>query len=98
MRGRPPRPAGRAARCSPRLGWGSRGSPWGRSEKRRVGEEGRTRGVPGHLKKKKEDRVAYPRDLMHNRRTEILRYTLWLDASICESICCVGNVHDKAAY
>src|SRR5256885_17116497 len=34
-----------------------RGNAGARSEERRVGEEGRSRGAPDHLKKKKKDKV-----------------------------------------
>src|SRR2546427_10193419 len=51
-------------------GWG------GRSEERRVGEEGRTRGGPDHLKKKKQTMPRPVTAQERGNRTSVTRQTL----------------------
>src|SRR2546430_16720820 len=46
-----------------------------RSEKRRVGEEGRSRGAPDHLKKKKKKTIETPKDSVNlNKRPNVARH------------------------
>src|SRR2546421_10746837 len=66
------------------------------SEEGRVGEEGRSRWVPDHLKKKKRDRVV-PSCFKESKNAETFQYVLPYNIGRVETRCCTQRSTSRHA-